>query len=47
LKVKAEQMKNRGMEVVDVDSIFNDVDPILVGLSKGKSTLDTGTGEER
>ncbi len=44
LVVEAEEMKDRRLEIVDMDGVFGDVEPEVIGRADGLTGLDTATG---
>jgi len=45
LVVQAEEVQDRGVQVVEVDLVFDGVVPVIVGGSVLEAFLDSGTGE--
>jgi hypothetical protein len=43
--IQTHQMQDRRVEVVHVDNVFGDIDPILVRFAPGHSGLHTGTSQ--
>ena len=44
--VDTEQMKDSGIEVVDVNGIFGDVVAIVIGFTVDSAFADSGTGQQ-
>ena len=42
--IQSEEMQERGVEIVDVDWIFDGVEPEIIGGSEGLSAPDAPTG---
>ena len=44
LMVDSHTVQDGGMEIVNMNRVFNDVVAVIIGLSVGQTTLDTTTG---